>query len=420
MDINYTKKHLDALNTIKKKLRGRTLNYKEIFNLMDEISSGRLSDILTAYFVASGFKDGFSNEELYYLTKAMVETGEQLHFQGVVADKHSIGGLSGTRATMIVVPIVVAAGFIMPKTSSRAITSPAGTADVMETLAKVTFTPPQIEKIIHDVGGCVVWGGHLGIAPADDILIRVEEPLSFESFDKIIVSIMAKKVAVGTNHLVIDIPVGRTMKVKYEKDAERVGSKFKEVAKRFGIDIRIDINHTSQPAGNGVGPYLEAIDVLQVLEQHERRPLDLEKRSLRLAGMLLDLCYSSKSIKKDGYEEAKQLLQSGKALAKFREILKAQHGDPDIRSEKMINKGYKKEIKAGQSGTIKSVNNFNVSAISKILGAPKDIHAGLYMLKRKNDTVQAQEPVMYCYSSSEAKLKEAIDTLPFFPIFSIS
>ncbi len=419
MDINYTKKHLDALDTIKRKLRGRTLTYKEIYNLMDEISSGRLSDVLTAYFVASGFKDGFSYDELYYLTKAMVETGEQLHFKGIVADKHSIGGLSGTRATMIVVPIVVSAGFIMPKTSSRAITSPAGTADVMETIANVNFTPPQIEKIINEAGGCIVWGGHLGIAPADDILIRVEEPLSFESFDKIIVSIMAKKVAVSTNHLVIDIPVGRTMKVKYEKDAVLVGDKFKEVAKRFGIDILIDINHTSQPAGNGIGPYLEAIDVMQVLEQHKNRPIELEERSLRLAAMLLNLCFKSKSIQKDGYEEAKQLLQSGKALETFRKIIKAQQGNPDITADKMINKAHQKEIKSTQSGIIKSINNFNISAISKILGAPKDIHAGLFMLKRIGDSVSHNEPLMHCYSSTEVKLKEAIDTLPFFPIYNI-
>lgn len=419
MDINYTKKHLEALNTIKKKLRGRTLSYKEIYNLMDEISSGRLSDVLTAYFVASGFRDGFSYDELYYLTKAMVETGEQLHFKGVVADKHSIGGLSGTRATMIVVPIVTAAGFIMPKTSSRAITSPAGTADVMETIAQVNFTPPQIEKIIHQVGGCIVWGGHLGIAPADDILIRVEEPLSFESFDKIIVSIMAKKVAMSTNHLVIDIPVGRTMKVKYEKDAERVARKFREVAKRFGIEIIIDINHTSQPAGNGVGPYLEAIDVMQVLEQHNDRPLDLEERSLRLAGILLDLCFKTQRIKKDGYEEAKILLKSGKALEKFKAIIEAQHGDPTISADTMVNKAHQKEIKASQSGTIRSINNYNVSAIAKILGAPKDIHAGMYMFKRKGNEVKANETLMHLYSSNELKLKEAIDTLPFFPIYNL-
>ncbi len=257
------------------------------------------------------------------------------------------------------------------------------------------------------------------IAPADDILIRVEEPLSFESFDKIIVSIMAKKVAVSTNHLVIDIPVGLTMKVKYERDAESIANKFREVARRFGIETLIDINHTSQPAGNGVGPYLEAIDVMQVLEQHKLRPLDLEERSLRLAGKLLDLCFKTKHIKKDGYEEAKLMLQSGKALIKFKEIIKAQQGNPDISSDRMKNKGFQKEIRSQQSGTIKSINNYNLSAISKILGAPADIHAGLFLLKRKDDEIKANEPLVHFYSSKESQLKEAVDTLPYFPIYTI-
>ncbi len=165
---------------------------------MDEISRKKLSDILTTYFVAASFKEGFSADELYYLTKAMVETGTKLSFEGIVADKHSIGGVSGTRATMIVVPIVAACGFKIPKISSRAITTPAGTADTMEVLAPVDHSPEKVKKIIKEVGGCIIWNGKMNIAPADDIIIRIEEPLSFESFDKIIVSVMAKKIAIGT------------------------------------------------------------------------------------------------------------------------------------------------------------------------------------------------------------------------------
>ncbi len=178
---------LEAVKTIQKKLLGKNLNYREIYNLMDEIAKKHLSDVLTTYFVAASFREGFSSEELYHLTKAMVETGTKLHFKGIVADKHSTGGVSGTRTTLIIVPIIAAAGFLIPKTSSRAITTPAGTADVMEVLAPVTFTPKKITEIVNRVGGCVVWGGHLGIAPADDIIINIEEELSFESFDKIIV-----------------------------------------------------------------------------------------------------------------------------------------------------------------------------------------------------------------------------------------
>ena len=181
-----------AISAIRKKLLGKALNYQEVFALMDEIANQKLGPVLTTYFAAAGFQRGFSNPELYYLTKAMAETGQKVHFRGIVADKHSVGGLVGTRTTMILVPIVAALGIKIPKTSSRAITTPSGTADTMEVLAPVNFNPHQMKKIVQKTGGCIVWGGHLGMAPADDIIIRVEQPLAFESFDKIIVSIMAK------------------------------------------------------------------------------------------------------------------------------------------------------------------------------------------------------------------------------------
>ncbi|OGK13793.1 hypothetical protein A3A93_02515 [Candidatus Roizmanbacteria bacterium RIFCSPLOWO2_01_FULL_38_12] len=410
---------LHAIDVIKKKLRGRQLNYKEIYTLMDEIAGERLGDVLTAYFVAAGFKDGFTPEELYFLTKAMVETGTVIDFKGIVADKHSMGGVAGTRSTMIVVPIVTAAGFIMPKTSSRAITSPAGTADVMEVLAKVNFTPEQIKKIVTDVGGCIVWGGHLGIAPADDVIIRVEEPLSFESFDKIIMSIMAKKIAVSANHLVIDMPVGKTMKVKYEKDAEKIRKKFEDIAKRFDITVDVDINNTHEPAGDGIGPVLEAIDVLKVLEQTDDRPKELEKRSLRLATKLLKMCYKTKGEKIDAEIEAKKILESGRALEQFRKIIKAQYGDPDISYKKIKIKAIKKLIKASESGTIRSVNNFNLNSIAKILGAPSEKSAGLKLLKRRSDSISINEPLIELYATNSYQLTEAEDTLNNFPIFDI-
>ena len=281
-----------AIDAIKKKLTGKTLSYGEIFAIMDEIAKQRLGPVLTTYFAAAGFTQGFNDEELYHLTKAMVATGPILHFKGIVADKHSTGGVAGTRTTMIIVPIIAAAGFQIPKTSSRAITSPSGTADTMEVLAPVTFPPEQIEKLVGKSGGCIVWGGHLGLAPADDILIRVEQPLAFESFDKIIVSIMAKKIASGATHLVLDIPVGPTMKIQHLRDAELISRKFTYLAKRFGVHVTVDINEIRENAGRGIGPVLETRDVLQVLEQHKDRPLALEAKALRLAAKLLDICFA--------------------------------------------------------------------------------------------------------------------------------
>lgn len=410
---------IEAIQAIQKKLLGKKLAYHEVYAIMDEIAHNRLSEVLTTYFVASSFKEGYSPQELYHFTKAMVETGNKLHFKGIVADKHSTGGVSGARTTMIIVPIIAAAGFKIPKISSRAITSPAGTADVMEILANVNFSPKQIETIVNDVGGCIAWNGHLGIAPADDIIIKVEEPLSFESFDKIIISIMAKKVAASTTHLVLDIPVGKTMKIRHFADAEKVAQKFKMLGEKFHMKIVIDINETLEPPGRGVGPVLEARDVLYVLEQKIDRPLKLEAKALRLAGKLLDICFKDSDIKKNGEEEAKQILSQGIALKKFKEIIKAQKGDPDVSSEGMKLSPHKVEILAEKSGKIKDINNYNLTTIAKILGAPKDQRAGIYLLKKLDEMVDKKEPMFILYSNDTYCLKEAEITLKNIPIYEM-
>lgn len=408
-----------ALEAIKKKLLGKKLSYNEVFQLMDEIANRRMSDVLTTYFVAASFKEGFSDEELYHLTKAMVETGTKMHFSGIVADKHSTGGVAGTRTTMIVVPIIASAGFKIPKTSSRAITSPAGTADCMEVLAPVVFNTKKIQSIVESVGGCIVWGGHLGIAPADDIIIKIEEPLSFESFDKIIVSIMAKKVAVSATHLVLDIPVGKTMKIRHFTDAERVAKKFNLLAKKFNIKVTIDINETLEPAGYGVGPALEVRDVLNVLEQKNNRSLHLEAKAVRLAGKLLDVCFEDAHIKKQGEEEARKILTDGRAFTKLREIIKAQGGDDEVSSETFKIPAKKHELKVALGGKIIEINNYNLNTIAKILGAPHDIYAGIHMDKKLNESVSRHEVMCTLYSHDRYRLKEAIDTYDTIPIYKV-
>ncbi len=410
-----------AIEAIKKKLVGKSLSYHEIFAIMDEIANKKLSPILTTYFAAAGFKEGFSDEELYHLTKAMVATGPQLHFKGIVADKHSTGGVAGTRTTMILVPIIAAAGYQIPKTSSRAITSPAGTADTMEVVAPVTFTPKQIEHLVEKAGGCIVWGGHLGLAPADDIIIQIEKPLAFESFDKIIVSIMAKKVASGTTHLVLDVPVGPTMKIEHMKDGEIIAKKFTFLARKFNIKVTVDINEIRQNAGRGIGPILEARDVFQVLEQHRHRPLALEEKALRLAGKLLDLCFVDSPGKKNliGEDVAREMLTSGKALKKMREIVKVQGGQPDISSEHMHPGRYVHEIKSRKNGRIHSMDNQQITVICRILGCPTDKKAGMYLNRKLDETVDSGDILCTLYSSDKWRLKEAAETIDNIPVYKV-
>lgn len=411
-----------AIDAIKKKLVGKRLNYDEIFTIMDEIAKEKLSPVLTTYFAAAGFVEGFSDDELYSLTKAMVATGPRLKFSGIVADKHSAGGVAGTRTTMIVVPIIAAAGIKIPKTSSRSITSPAGTADTMEVVAPVTFTMAQITKIVEKVGGCIVWGGHVGLAPADDILIQVERPLAFESFDKIIVSIMAKKIASGANHLVLDLPVGPTMKIQHFKDAEMMAKKFQLLAKKFDIHVTVDINETRQNAGRGIGPVLEARDVFQVLEQAPERPLALEAKALRLAGKLLSLCYADMPGKKaeDGEEVAKEILTSGKALKKMQEIIRAQGGNPHVSSHELVPGKEIYELKATKKGMVSAINNQQITVISRVLGCPSDRKAGMYLNRKLEERVDKGDILATIYSSDTWRLKEAAETFTSMPVYTVT
>lgn len=409
----------EAINAIKKKLKGQALSDREIFSLMDEIAHRRLGPVLTTYFAAAGFSQGFSNKELYYLTKAMVETGQQLKFDGVVADKHSIGGLAGMRTSMILVPIVAAAGIKIPKASSRAITTAAGTADTMEVLAPVDFPPGKIKKIVEKVKGCIVWAGHLGLAPADDVIIQVERPLAIESFDKIIVSVMAKKVAVGSTYVVIDIPWGPFMKVRHKKDSHLVAKKFHFLAEKFKLKLTVEINHTLQPGGYGVGPVLETDDVLAVLERAADRPRKLEQRALGLAEKLLELCYKDSPGKQkiDGYKKALELLDSGKALDKLREIVQAQGGDPDFSRDKLRFGEHRYELKAKKSGKISAIDTKKINAVARILGSPEDKAAGVKLSRRLGDKVGKGDILSILYSSDRYRLKEARETLSRLPMY---
>jgi len=414
-----------ALDAIRKKLVGKALTYKEIYAIMDEIAHKRLDKVLTTYFAASGYSKGFSNEEIYFLTKAMIETGEQLHFRGVVADKHSIGGVPGTRTTMIIVPIVASAGFKIPKSSSRAITTPGGTADDMEVLAPVTFNKQQIYKIIEKANACIVWGGGMSIAPADDILINVEEPLMFESFDKILVSIMAKKVAFGSNHVVFDLPYGESVKLHSMKDAKILERKFQYLAKRFDMKIKCIIHKTDEPFGKGIGPVLETRDALRVLQQKENRPLDLELKAISLAGPLLELCLESssetirKAVKKEfgnAFGWATSILHSGEAFEKMQMIIKAQGGNPNIDSEDLKPGKYEHRVLAGKKGKVKKIHSKNASILAKILGCPKMKKSGIYLDKKIGDTVEKNDLLYSLFSENEYNLKEAKTSVDHFPI----
>ncbi|MDD5545379.1 MAG: AMP phosphorylase [Candidatus Pacebacteria bacterium] len=409
----------ESLKIIHKKLQGKKLSYAEILELISDTVSYKLDDLQLAFFVASAFFDNnFSKKEIYYLTKAMAETGEQLKFGNTVADKHSIGGIPGNRVTPIVVPIVASCGIIIPKTSSRAITSAAGTADTMEVLAPVNLTPEQIKKTVKETNACLSWGGAFKLAPADDRFVKITHQLRTEPYSKMVVSIMAKKVACGITHLIIDIPIGPTAKIINDKDEKLVKDLFISIAKKFGIKIKIIISKTKGPIGRGIGPVLEARDVMRVLEQKENRPLDLEKKSIQLAGMLLELVGKAKKGK--GKELAYENLKNGQALAKMKEIIKVQGGNPEINSEALALGKAVYELKSKKGGFINSIHNKNLTEICYLLGAPQTKEAGIYLNKTVGEKVKKGETLCSFYTAGKQRLDLARHTAEKIEIFNIS
>ena len=388
----------ESIGHIRDKLQGKHLGYQELYHIMDDFTNDRLTDIEKTYFVAATFTKGLSMEETVDLTRAMVETGKKIKFPGISVDKHSIGGLPGNRTTMILVPIIAAAGFTIAKTSSRAITSAAGTADSMECLAKVELTEAQIRKVVKKTGGCMVHGGAIQLAPADDKIIEVEHPLSIDPEGQLLASVMAKKYSVSSQYVLIDIPLGKTTKVKSRSKAKHLKRMFEHVGKKLGMQIKVIITDGSQPIGRGVGPLLEAEDVLAVLRNDHAAPQDLKKKAVMMAGLMLEMTGKYK----DGFKVASEILESGKAFKKMQEIIAAQG-----KIKKPGMGAYSYPLRCPCLGRVREIDNEMIAKIARIAGAPEDKGAGLYLQKKVHDRVKHGDVLYTIFAESKFKLELA-------------
>ncbi len=395
----------ESVKHIHDKLLGKHLSYKELYHITDDITQDRLTDIEKSYFIGASFIHGLSTREVIDLTKAMVQTGDRLKFKGTTLDKHCIGGVPNNRTSMIVVPIIAAAGLTIPKTSSRAITSPAGTADTMECLAKVELSQKKIQGIVKRVGACLVHGGSMNLAPADDKIIKVEHPLSIDAEGQLLASVMAKKYSVSANHVLIDIPMGPTTKVTNKKEAAHLKKMFELVGKRLKMNVKVIVTDGSSPIGRGVGPLLEAQDVLDILKNEPLAPADLRGKSLMMAGILLTMAGKTKS-QKAGYKMAQEILESGKALAKMQEIIRAQ-GKVSLPAHGK----HMYHVRSKKRGRVRNINCSVVAKIARMAGAPLDKGAGLYLHKKVGETVASKEIIFTLYAQSKTKLQLAKDII---------
>ena len=393
---------LKSLGLVRSKLHGNKLSQSDFTQIVRDIERGNYSNIHIASFITACYGNKLSIDEITYLTRSMVHTGEVLEWGShKIFDKHCLGGLPGNRTTPVVVAIVAASGLTIPKTSSRAITSPAGTADTMSVLAPVELSLDQVRKVVDKENGCISWGSAAGLSPVDDLIIKVERALNIDSEGQMIASILSKKAAVGSTHVVIDIPVGPTAKVRDEETAQRLKYMLTVIGQAIGLSIKVLITDGSQPVGKGIGPALEAKDVVAVLKNLPEAPADLRTRSLSLAGAILEL--GGRCPPTGGFEMANSILQEGLAWKKFCAICEAQGGIRTIPEAP-----YQQDVSASRAGKIISIDNRKLAQVAKLAGAPYDLAAGLCLKVRLNEMIDKGAPLYSIHSESPGELRYAL------------
>ncbi len=394
---------LESMADVRRRIYGGRLDERAFRAIIRDIVAGRYVDIHLATFLAACSAFALDLDEIKHLTAAMVDAGERLSWQApLVLDKHSVGGLPGNRTTPIVVAIAASLGLVMPKTSSRAITSPSGTADAMETLAPVDLDIVTMRRVVEREGACIAWGGAMHLSPADDILIRVERALDIDTEGQLIASVLSKKIAAGATHVVLDLPVGPTAKVRTPEAAEALTAHLETVADGFGLRTKVVMTDGAQPVGRRIGPALEARDMLAVLRNGPDAPADLRQRSLQLAGAALELAGAARL--GSGYEAASQVLSDGRALAKFERICEAQGGmrTPPVAPLTQV-------WEAEHSGFLSHINNRKLSRLAKLAGAPDDKAAGIELHARLGEEIVAGQPLVTVHAVAPGELDYAMD-----------
>ena len=394
---------VESIKYIRSKIYDHALNDEQLNIIMGDIVEGLYSDIHLSAFITACAGTRLNLDEITSLTKAMINVGTRLSWErDIVVDKHCVGGLPGNRTTMIIVPIVASFGLTMPKTSSRAITSPAGTADTMEVLAPVNLSLEAMRRVVDREGGCIVWGGAVHLSPADDILIAIERQLDLDSEGQLIASVLSKKAAAGSTHVLIDMPVGPTAKVRSMNLAGQLVHMMAAVGSEIGLNVHVKVTDGQQPVGRGIGPALEARDVLQVLQNDPAAPVDLRERSLELAGELLEL--AGKAEAGEGYVAARKTLEQGTAWNKFQAICAAQGGmsSPPVADHRFA-------VCAKQSGVVTAIDNRRLALAAKLAGAPMAPAAGIDLHVKQDAVVEKGQPLYTVEAEAPGELEYALD-----------
>ena len=401
--VSFVKNNPLSMQAIRKKLLWKKITDEEIDAIIEDIKDNKIHELVLAYYVATSFFYKSDMHELAYTTKATAYTGDMYRFPGLVAGKYCIWWVPGNETTMIVIPILASLGITVPKTFSKAITSPAATGECVNVLMDIEFDKQEVIRLTDKVWACLVWNEKLNLAPVNDRIIKVSSPLGMEPYARMISSIMAKNYAMGINHCLIDIPMWPTAKVASMKDAKRVANRFKEIWEYLWIKMDVQITDGSQPIGRWIWACLQAREALRILQQYKVRSEDLEKKAIFLASRILVLCWKAPNM-----GNAKKLvnnqLSSWEARKKMQEIIKAQNWDPNIKSEDIQLGKFSHDVIAEKDCIITKVDMRHLNTMVRWLWAPKEYQAGIYLHKKLWDKIKKWEVIYTMYSPSANKL----------------
>lgn len=413
VNVQYAQKP-DSVRSIRRKMDKEVLSKEEIESIVTDILENRLSKIEISAWLTALYINGMNIDEIADFTNAMANTGDIIKFdRSPVFDFHSLGGVPGNKITPIVVSIVAAAGLMIPKLSSRAISSACGTSDFVETFCDVALDADSLKRISEEVGGVFAWGGSMNLAPVDDMVIKIEHPLGINPRAQMLASIMSKKLAVGATHVVVDIPTGAGTKVPTLEVARAYARDLMDLGEKIGMHVECAITYADQPVGNAIGPNLEARECIRVLEGSQH-PASVIEKACECAGIILEIGGIP-----NGAAKAREILESGEAHRKFMEVVVAQGGRNDLKADDLKPGQYSFDVVSTKSGYIHAINNKDVVAIAKATGAPADKGAGLMIMKKKGQRVEKGDVLFTIYADNEAKLRRAKETAIRYPPMDI-
>ncbi len=405
---------------IYKKREGEALSYDEINYWINGYVDGTIPDYQVSALLMAIFFRGLSRDEIYTLTSAMRYSGDTVDLSsihGIKVDKHSTGGV-GDKTTLIVAPLAAACGVPVAKMSGRGLGFTGGTVDKMEAIPgfRTTLEPDEFLKQVNDIGMAVIGqSGH--ITPADKKLYALRDVTStVDNFGLIASSIMSKKLAAGSDAIVLDVKCGDGAFMENLEDAVTLADLMVDIGYDAGRRTVACITDMNQPLGRAVGNSLEVIEAIETLKGHG--PRDITELAEKLAGIMIYLGEKAATAE-EGFEMAKSALASGAGLVQLRRFIEAQGGSPDVIEDYSIfpQAAHKRELRADSSGYVSEIAARTIGLASQNTGAGRatkedeiDLSAGIILNKKVGDRVEQNEVLATFYGNNPEKVEHGMRT----------